>query len=247
MDVPWAAAGTVTVTNGGDVFKEADLIPPSATQPVTEQQASGLPYASVSILSLNAVDGTSIYDDTTWIMGEISNTGNANAYDVTISGLLKDAQGSIMGSGSATIQCLPPGRTVGYSIIVRDPQLYVAAEVSGIFDLTSYRTYWELPTSNESLRAVESSYSGTSYRYAGIASNNTPTTLEFSKLHVWFLDASGTVVSGMGSYVNDYTYLDPSTVPSGGWVGFDEESGSPRYNPAAGSIVTAKAFTYGSE
>ena len=94
MDVPWAAAGTVTVTNGGDVFKEADLIPPSATQPVTEQQASGLPYASVSILSLNAVDGTSIYDDTTWIMGEISNTGNANAYDVTISGLLKDAQGS---------------------------------------------------------------------------------------------------------------------------------------------------------
>lgn len=91
MDVPWAAAGTVTVTNGGDVFKEADLIPPSAPQPVTEQQASGLPYASVSILSLNAVDGTSIYDDTTWIMGEISNAGNANAYDVTISGLLKDA------------------------------------------------------------------------------------------------------------------------------------------------------------
>ena len=33
VDVPWARAGETTVANGGDVAKEAGLLPQDATQP----------------------------------------------------------------------------------------------------------------------------------------------------------------------------------------------------------------------
>ncbi|HEX2174254.1 MAG TPA: hypothetical protein VHL09_17615 [Dehalococcoidia bacterium] len=58
VNVPWAAAGQVTVANGGDVAKEAGLLPAEAIVPVTYTPGQGQPLTGLPAASPNPAGGT---------------------------------------------------------------------------------------------------------------------------------------------------------------------------------------------
>jgi hypothetical protein len=193
----------------------------------------------VRVARVNAIHGSSVDSDTAWILGEVQNTGDVPAYNVTISGRLVDTADATAGAGSQRMDYLGPGQKSGYSISVSKPGAFVRAEAMVASEANSSYTYAELTATGTALRNTTDRYDGAQFRYAGVVTNTTAHALAYTKIYVSFLDAQESVVSA------DYTYTQPEVLQPGSTYAFEVKSDDERYNPKIAGITHARAYIVG--
>jgi S1-C subfamily serine protease len=131
-DVPWANAGDVTIANGGDLAKEANLLPAAATVPEPASNVIVAPLGPTLALSKDQINAVHAAATTMMpsLVRVISDLGGGEAS--LGSGIIIDQSGIILTNSHVvegalqTVVTLSDGRTLPARIIGQDPLADVA-------------------------------------------------------------------------------------------------------------------------
>lgn len=126
QDVPWARAGQVTLANGGDIAKQANLLPPDV---LATESAAALLVAPLDVpLSLTPDQATQVRAAAGAMLPAVVRIVSAlDTRDEAIgSGVIIDTQGLVLTNAHVIERAvqisvaLPDGRTVGASVVGQD-------------------------------------------------------------------------------------------------------------------------------
>jgi len=212
--------------------------PNSDAAPTPTAQSAAEPQLTVA--GVNAIQGSGADANTVWILGEVRNMSPFPAFGVSVSGRLLANDGSVAGANSTSFYYLPAGQAVGFMLSTENPSAYARVDVTAAADPSaSHSNYAQLSITGTSLRKDHDQYNGDAVRLGGLASNNTPDSLEYAHLYIWFVDGQGNVV-----WAGD-TYAQPATMAPGVTYAFDVRTIQTRLNPRVSSITEGRAYAFG--
>ena len=213
--------------------------PAAAPTPVPQAAPTPQPKPSLRSSQPNVIQGQGLQANSVWILGEIHNDGTTPAYNVTVTGRLLSADGTVAGTNNQVFAYLGPGDTVGYQIEVQGVTSYARSDVS--VDAGSYAGtagFATLPITWVQNQQLKDPKAGARYEFTGILNNNGTRPVGLNAVYVWFLDDSDRVVWA------DYTYVTDALAPGGSYT-FVIDTPWDSQNPQVDAITKVRYYAAG--